>query len=66
LLGLEEMENTRLMNRIDTKYLMSLRKVPELLTRMDADSDGLYSDGIYTPGTKYTSFTVSSVSTKIY
>jgi len=33
--GLEEMGNTRLMNRVDTKYLMSLRKVPELLTRMD-------------------------------
>ena len=33
--GLEEMGNTRLMNRVDTKYLMSLRKVPELLILMD-------------------------------
>ncbi len=33
--GLEEIGISRLMNRIDTKYLMSLRKVPEILSRMD-------------------------------
>jgi len=27
--------------------------------------DGLYQDGIYTPGTKYTSFTVSGVVTNL-
>ncbi len=35
--GLEAMTNTRLMNRIDTKYVLCIRKVPELLTRMDGE-----------------------------
>ena len=35
--GLDEVGKTRLMSRVDTKYLMSLRKVPELLTRMDGE-----------------------------
>ena len=33
--GLEAMDTTRLMNRIDTKYVLSIRKLPELLIRMD-------------------------------
>ena len=35
--GLEDIGNSRLMNRIDTKYLISIKKVPELLKRMDGD-----------------------------
>jgi len=27
--------------------------------------DGLYEDGTYTPGTKYTSFTISSIVTNV-
>ena len=33
--GLDEIGNSRLMNRVDTKYLTSVRKVPELLKKMD-------------------------------
>jgi hypothetical protein len=32
---LEEIENVRLMNRFDTKYILSVRKVPEILNRME-------------------------------
>ncbi len=35
--GLDDIGNYRLMNRIDTKYLISVRKVPELMTSMDGD-----------------------------
>ncbi len=33
--GLDDMGNTRLMNRVDTKYLVSIKKVPAILTEMD-------------------------------
>jgi len=34
---LNEMDNVRLMNRIDTKYLISASKIPELLKKMDGN-----------------------------
>ena len=34
-IGLEEMDNVRLMDRIDTKYLLPVNLIPELLIRMD-------------------------------
>jgi len=34
---LDDIGNSRLMNRIDTKYLTSVKKVPELMTRMNGD-----------------------------
>ncbi|MDP4222279.1 MAG: polyphosphate polymerase domain-containing protein [Bacteroidota bacterium] len=36
-IGLEEMDNVRLMDRIDTKYLFSANKVPDLLRLMTED-----------------------------
>lgn len=35
--GLDDIDNYRLMNRIDTKYLISVKKVPELMLRMNGD-----------------------------
>jgi hypothetical protein len=34
-IGLEEMKTVRLMNRVDTKYVMSLGRLPDILTRMN-------------------------------
>ena len=34
-IGLEEMDSVRFMNRIDTKYIFSARRLPELLKMMD-------------------------------
>jgi hypothetical protein len=34
-IGLGEMNDVRLMNRFDTKYVMSIRRIPDILTRMD-------------------------------
>jgi hypothetical protein len=34
-IGLEEMDNVRLMDRLDTKYIMSVNRLPDLLRRMD-------------------------------
>jgi hypothetical protein len=34
-IGLSEMDNVRLMNRTDTKYLMAVNRIPELLTKMN-------------------------------
>ncbi len=34
-IGLEEMDNVRLMDRIDTKYLLPVNRIPELLIKMD-------------------------------
>lgn len=36
-ISLEEMDNVRLMNRTDTKYVMSVNRVPNILTRMNGD-----------------------------
>lgn len=36
-IGLSEMDNIRLMNRIDTKYLIPVCRIPELLKRMDGN-----------------------------
>jgi hypothetical protein len=33
-IGLDEMDGVRLMNRVETKYLFSVRKLPELLDRL--------------------------------
>ncbi len=33
--GLDEIGNSRLMNRVDTKYLISLNKIPHLMGKMD-------------------------------
>jgi len=35
--ALEEMDNVRLMNRVDTKYVLSVKKLPELLTRINGE-----------------------------
>jgi VTC domain len=34
-IDLEEMDNVRLMDRIDTKFVLSVRRIPDLLIRMD-------------------------------
>jgi hypothetical protein len=34
-IGLDEMDNVTLMNRTDTKYVLSLNKIPDLLTCLD-------------------------------
>jgi hypothetical protein len=34
-IGLGEMDNVRLMDRIDTKYVLSVNRIPDLLKRMD-------------------------------
>jgi len=35
--GLDEMDNVRLMNRVDIKYVMSAHKIPEFLKRLDVE-----------------------------
>jgi hypothetical protein len=35
--GLEEMESVRLMDRIDTKYVLSINKLPDLLQRINGE-----------------------------
>jgi hypothetical protein len=34
-IGLNEMDNVRLLNRTDTKYVLSLKRIPDLLSRLD-------------------------------
>jgi hypothetical protein len=34
-IGLDEMDNVRLMNRTDTKFVLSLKRIPELITRLE-------------------------------
>jgi hypothetical protein len=36
-IGLGEMDNVRLMDRIDTKYILSVSRIPDLLKKMDGD-----------------------------
>jgi hypothetical protein len=33
--GLEEMDNVKLMNRVDTKYILPVNKIPDFLTRLN-------------------------------
>ena len=34
-IGLEEMDSVRLMDRVDTKYVMSVQRIPDLLRSMN-------------------------------
>jgi len=36
-IGLDEMDSVRLMNRMDTKYVLSVSRIPELLSRLDGE-----------------------------
>jgi len=36
-ISLEEMDNVRFMNRTDTKYVINVNRIPDLLTRMNGD-----------------------------
>jgi hypothetical protein len=36
-IGLEEMDNVRLMNRFDTKYVLSVSKIPDFLTMLNGN-----------------------------
>jgi hypothetical protein len=44
-IGLNEMDNVRLMDRVDTKYVMSVLKLNDLLTRLDGGYLVLEIDG---------------------
>jgi hypothetical protein len=44
-ISLEEMDNARLMNRTDTKYVMSVSRIPSILTRMNGDYKVLEING---------------------
>lgn len=43
--GLGDIDKVRLMNRVDTKYLLSSARIPELLERMDGDYSILEING---------------------
>ncbi|MCE5348226.1 MAG: polyphosphate polymerase domain-containing protein [Bacteroidales bacterium] len=52
---LEEMDNVRLMNRTDTKYVLSVKRLPEILNRMDGMYKALMinSNRIFSYATTY-------------
>ena len=45
-ISLEEMDNVRLMNRTETKYVMSVSRIPDILTRMNGDYKVLGINGV--------------------
>jgi hypothetical protein len=44
-ISLNEMDNVRLMDRIDTKYVLSVQKIPDLLHRIDGGYSALEING---------------------
>jgi hypothetical protein len=47
-IGLNEMDSVKLMNRVETKYLFSVNKLPELLSKLDMNYRVLETDQLRT------------------